>query len=283
MNFLAVVAMLIPALSLFAQPLHATPLAPAAVVDHYYESLLGRAPTPAESVRWDADVARLAAQGHDPREILVSVATELANGAAYRDLRRDDVAFVADMHRTFLLREPAPGESAAWGAQLAAGVPRSAVLAQFQSMPVYRAWLGREVPTAEARADVTLLLELYRGYLARLPEDDGLGKWTGRLRDAACRGVEAMHVEIEAITAGFQDSKEYRARARSDAEFVGDLFATYVRREVAVADVLALVRQREAGASRAGLRQAFMASPDFQATLEALAEEGCLRSSARLH
>ena len=99
----------------------------------------------------------------------------------------------------------------------------------------------------------------------------------GRFRTAQCQGASAVTAHAEAISSAYALSPEYSARARSNAQYVGDLYNAFLRRGGDLGGVLFWIGQISTSAqTREQVRQQFVASPEFQARVAAILSEGCL-------
>ena len=121
-----------------------------------------------------------------------------------------------------------------------------------------------------------MAIDLFRGTLGRLPDSAGFSFWLGRIRTAQCQGAAAVAAEVNSIAGQFFNGSEYQARARSNREFVGDVYNAYLRRGPGgdsagfnywVGQVPALGRD--------GVRAQFVPSAEFQNRVAAVVAAGC--------
>jgi serralysin len=194
----------------------------------------------------------------------------------YRGFNRTDAQFVGDLYRTFFDREPDSGGLAHWTGQLAQGLSREAVLAWFMFSPEFVAFNARYFGNNPNRPEVDGVIGIYGGFLARIPDANGLRHWVGRLRQAQCAGGSAVNAEIETLSSLFATSPEYAARGRTTANYVDDLYNTFLRRGADLEGSAYWVQRIDSGASsREDARRAFIASPEFQARVQAIIAAGC--------
>jgi hypothetical protein len=126
------------------------------------------------------------------------------------------------------------------------------------------------------RAENYGVVDFYRGIMNRLPEDDGFAYWLNRFRAAQCVGPAAVTAEVESISSYFFASQEYTARARTNVEYVQDLYYTFMRRYAGAEDVNYWVNELDTiSMTRENLRQFFIQSPEFQTRITAMITEGC--------
>jgi hypothetical protein len=150
------------------------------------------------------------------------------------------------------------------------------VLAAFMFSPEFANFTAAIFGNTAARAEVDVVMDFYRGILARLPDNGGFGFWVGRFRAAQCQGASAVSAEAEAISSAFAQSAEYAARARTNAQYVGDLYNAFLRRGGDLSGVQFWIDELDTGArSRENVRQAFVASSEFQARVGAIVAQGC--------
>jgi hypothetical protein len=243
---------------------------------HYYQSILRRAPDPAGKAYWDAEAARIAGLGANVNEAWFAMATTFYSSAEYAAFNRDDTGFTTDLYETFFNRSPDAGGLAYWTGQLASGMPREVLLASFTFSPEFVNFSYRIFGDTAARAEVDMVMDFYRGLLSRLPDDGGFDFWVGRFRTAQCTSMAAVMQQVDAVSSLFVSSPEYTARNRTNAQYVGDLYNTFMRRGADLTGVLYWVGKLDGGLSRDGLRQEFAKSPEFQFRVGRVASESCL-------
>jgi hypothetical protein len=88
--------------------------------------------------------------------------------------------------------------------------------------------------------------------------------------------MAAVMQQVDAVSSLFVSSPEYTARNRTNAQYVGDLYNTFMRRGADLTGVLYWVGKLDGGLSRDGLRQEFAKSPEFQFRVGRVASESCL-------
>jgi hypothetical protein len=246
------------------------------LVSHYYRSILRRAPDGGGRAFWDSEAARMQAVGVNVNEAWFSMAGYFYGGAEYLAFGRDDSAFVTDLYRTFFSRVPDGGGLAFWTGQISAGMPRGVVLADFMFSPEFVAFTQAIFGDAAVRTEIDVVGDFYRGLLARLPDTTGLDFWVARFRAAQCQGPAAVAAAAESISSLFATSGEYAARARTDSQYVGDLYNAFLRRGGDLTGVQFWVQQLASGAiTRELVRQYFVASPEFSGRIAAVVAAGC--------
>ncbi len=249
----------------------------AALVAHYYRSVLRREPDGGGQAFWETEVARAGALGASVNEAFLAMAEQFFFGSEYASFARDDAAFISDAYTTFFDRPADASGLAYWASQVGSGLTREVVLASFMFSPEFGAFMRQRLGAAAARAEVDTVMDFYRGLLTRLPDDSGFDFWMRQFRAAQCEGAPAVYRAVEAISSAFIGSAEYSGRGRTNAQYVSDLYKTFLRRGGDVAGFQFWVGQLDGGArTRDRLRQDFLASPEFSARVDALIAQGCL-------
>ncbi len=245
---------------------------------HYYRSILRRAPDAGGKVFWDGEASRVQALGANVNEVWFTMSAAFYFSAEYAAFNRDNAAFVTDLYGTFFNRAPDAAGFADWTGQLAAGMPREVVLTSFLFSPEFATFTQAIFGATTVRKEIDVVGDFYRGLLARLPDNDGFAFWVTQFRTAQCQGASAVTAQAESMSRQFAQSGEYLARNRSNGQYVGDLYNAFLRRGGELAGVQFWIAQLDSGArTREGVRQAFVASPEFQARVAAVIAQGCLQ------
>jgi hypothetical protein len=253
-------------------------IAEKSLIAHYYQAILQRQPDAGGYDYWRSEVSRLFTLGISANEAWYAMGGSFFASPEYASRGRDAAAFVTDLYRTFLLREPDGPGHGYWLDLLARGLPGDAVMASFMFSSEFQALMASIFGSGSARAEVDMVMDFYRGLLGRLPETDGFNHWLQRFRTAQCEGSESVYREVEAISSAFVNSAEYQARLRDDVEFVADMYSTFMRRGGDLAGVSYWVGQMAAQPlSHVVVRRAIIASPEFGARVQAVISQGCMR------
>jgi hypothetical protein len=255
-----------------------------ALVEHYYRSSLRRAPDAAGRQYWVNEAIRIrntfqslsGGAASSVSEAWYALAMTFFGSPEYVANGRDGPAFVADLYRTFFDREPDAAGLAHWSTLLARGLPREAVLASFMFSAEFMGFNTAFYGGGANRPEVDTVMDLYRGFFARLPDDAGLAYWVGRMRQAQCIGAQAVTLEVDSLSHLFANSGEYASRQRSTSQFVADLYNAFMRRGADPPGVAYWVQQLDGGSrSHDDARRAFVASPEFQARVQSIIAAGC--------
>jgi hypothetical protein len=162
-------------------------------------------------------------------------------------------------------------------ANLAQGMPREVALAQFMFSTEFKGFSDLIFGVSAARGEVDAVMDFYRGLLSRLPDDSGFNFWVGRFRAAQCQGQSAILAEVEAISSAFTLSPEYAGRARTNAQYVGDLYNAFLRRGGDLQGVQYWINQISSGVrTREQVRAEFKSSTEFGQRVVAIIQQGCL-------
>ena len=246
------------------------------LVTHYYRSILRRAPDAGGKAFWEGEATRVAGLGANVNETWFAMAQGFFGSAEYAAFARDNTGYVTDLYVTFFNRAPdAPG-LAFWTSSLQQGMPREVALASFMFSPEFTNFAQAIFGNTAVRAEIDTVVDFYRGILSRLPDSGGFNFWRQIFRTAQCNGSGAVTTQADAISKSFLQGAEYAARNRTNAQYVGDLYNAFLRRGGDLQGVLFWVNAiNGGGSSREQVRQAFVASPEFQARVQAVIAAGC--------
>jgi uncharacterized delta-60 repeat protein len=244
---------------------------------HYYRTILRREADAAGKAFWDAEAARMQALGASVNEAWYAMAQLFFSSPEYLGFARDDTGFVTDLYNAFFSRAPDGPGLAYWVSQLEQGMPREVLLAGFMFSPEFIDFTRNLFGATAVRAEVDMVMDFYRGLLARLPEAEGFAAWLDVFRLAQCQNADAVRYEANAISKAFIESGEHAARNRSNAQYVGDLYNAFLRRGGDLDGVRFWIEQLDSNVrSRESLRQSFVGSPEFQARVQAVVNQGCM-------
>ena len=251
-------------------------LAEKSLVSHYYRSILRRAPDSGGRGFWNGEASRMIQLGADLNETWYALAMNFFTSGEYLAFNRDNAGFVTDLYNTFFNRAPDSGGLGFWANNLNQGMPREVALAEFMFSAEFRSFTQSIFGNTSVRPEVNMVVDFYRGLLARLPDSSGFNFWLQRFRAAQCQGPSSVVAEVDAISSAFINGVEYNQRSRGNAQFVGDLYNAYLRRGGDLEGVKYWIGQLNSGAqTRNQLRLAFQASPEFSNRVSAVAAAGC--------
>jgi hypothetical protein len=243
------------------------------LVPHFYRTILRREPDAGGGAFWEGELARVTGMGASASEVWFAMTSAFFASAEYAALHRDDVGFVTDLYASFLDRAADSSGMAYWTSLLAQGMPRDVIAAALMFSPEFAAMTGSGAKSARVETDV--VLDFYRGLLARLPDSGGFSHWLTNFRSAQCQGAAAVSAQADAISAAFANGAEAAARGRTNAQYVADLYNAFLRRGGDLAGVRHWIQQLDRGVPRDEVRRAFLASPEFSARVQAVASAGC--------
>ena len=246
------------------------------LVTHYYRSILRRAPDSAGQAFWESEAARVVGQGANVNEAWYALAMTFFASGEFAAQGLTDAQFVTALYTTFFNRQPDSAGLSFWTGQLGAGLPREVALAEFMFSAEFRNFSQAIFGNTQVRAEIDMAGDFFRGLLGRIPDSGGFSFWVGRFRTAQCQGGNAVYAQVEAISSAFATSAEYSARNRSNAQYVGDLYNAFLRRGGDNDGVQFWIGRLNSGtATREQVRQAFVASPEFNARIINVVNQGC--------
>jgi len=257
--------------------------ASAALIQHYYESILGRVPEPSGQAHWEDEVARLQNLGVDRPEVFRVMAAQFFTSDEYLNKNNADAQYVADLYHTFFQREPDQAGLTYWIGQLAAGLPRDIVLYEFLFSGEFTNYMRGQFGETASRAEALAIIDFYRGLLGRLPDDDGFRYWLEQFQTAQCQGTEAINAAAEAISRLFATSPEYHNRARTNSEYLQDLYNAFLRRGADLNGFTYWLNRLDSGdLTREQARRAFVATAEFQGRVNQIIRQGCVNAVTTL-
>ena len=247
------------------------------LVTHYYRSILRREPDAGGKSFWQGEAARMQSIGANVNEAWFAMAQQFYFSPEYLGFNRTDNAFVTDLYVTFFNRAPDAGGLDFWTSQLSQGMPREVVLAAFMFSQEFANFTQAIFGNTAARAEVDAVMDFYRGLLSRLPDPGGFDFWIQRFRAAQCQGAGAVNAAVESISSDFMNGAEYFNKGRTNAQFVGDLYNSFLRRGGDLGGVQFWINDLDSTArTRENVRQNFVGSPEFQGRVTAIVNQGCM-------
>jgi hypothetical protein len=128
-----------------------------------------------------------------------------------------------------------------------------------------------------ARPEVNVVMDFFRGILNRLPDSAAFNFWVGQLRAAQCQSPGAVYDAVNNMSFSFIFGAEYTNRARTNSQYVTDLYNAFLRRGGDTAGVNFWIDQLNTAAKdRNTERTDFIASPEFAARVNDVVNAGCL-------
>ena len=251
------------------------------LVTHYYRSILRRAPDAPGKAFWESEAVRLQSIGANVNEAWFAMASFFYFSGEYASFNRDNIGFVTDLYNTFFNRTPDGGGLSFWSGLMTSGMPREVVLASFEFSSEFAAFTQAIFGNTAARAEVDVVGDFYRGLLARLPDQGGFDFWVQKFRTAQCTGgggaAGAVYTQVESISSSFANSGEYAGKNRTNSQYVGDLYNSFLRRGGDLNGVQFWINQLNTAAmTREQVRQQFIASSEFQGRVTNVINQGCI-------
>jgi hypothetical protein len=249
------------------------------LVDHYYQSILSRAPDSGGKSFWEGEAVRMQGINVDIKEAYMVMAGFFFNSAEYVGRATSNSQYVSDLYHTFFNRAPDSGGLAYWNNQLASGLPRNVVMYSFLFSNEFGSFMTGLFGTTTSRAEVYAVVDFYRGVLGRLPDTGGFDNWLGQFRTAQCAGASApgaIYNAVESISAAFLNSPEYRGRNRTNTDYVSDLYYAFLRRGGDLTGVNFWIDRLNTGTqTREQMRRDFINTPEFNGRVDAIIAQGC--------
>ena len=138
---------------------------------------------------------------------------------------------MTDLYQTFLNRAPDPDGFNFWLDYLAQGLTRDMLITQFAYCDEFKLYIEGVLGSGASRPENSLVNDLYRGFLNRLPDTAGFNSWLGLMRNAQCAGSQQQIRDLSGqIALGFIQSAEYGLRNRNNSQYVEDLYNGILRR-----------------------------------------------------
>lgn len=119
-----------------------------------------------------------------------------------------------------------------------------------------------QVVTLRGSAEKSLVVHFYSAILARPADDGGKAFWQSEAARVAALGADPNEAWYAMATA-FYSSAEYTAQRRSDADFVADLYDSFLNRLPDSAGLAYWTEQLANGLPREAVLAALMLSPEF--------------------
>jgi hypothetical protein len=224
------------------------------LVTWYYQSILDRDPEPDGAEAWTAEIQRILSLGIDVKEGFIALGKLFFNSGEYLSKSVSDEAYIIELYETFLGRTPSgigeeAGEVDDWMAELEGGLTRNLLLNYFIFSEEFRIYMEEIFGDTTVWPEYSLVNDLYRGFLSRLPEDSGFNDWLALMQDAQCTGEQAVQDLTNEIGILFIQGAEYAARNPEldnpdfSSEFVTNLYDAVLRRGAELAGYLAWKEQ----------------------------------------
>jgi hypothetical protein len=250
------------------------------LVTWYYQSILDRDPEPGGAEGWASEIERIVSLGIDIREGFIALGKLFFNSGEYLAKGTSDADFITDLYETFLGRTPSGigeevGEVDDWMAELEGGLTRDLLLNYFIFSEEFRIYMEGIFGDTTVWPEYNLVNDLYRGFLSRLPDDEGFNAWLALMQEAQCTGEQAVRDVTLEIVVTFLYSAEYIARGTDNSNYIEDLYNGILRRGAELGGYLAWLDYLNSGASREEVLQLFVDSDEFQGRVQEVIDAGC--------
>lgn len=162
--------------------------------------------------------------GADPREIYRNLNKLFFWSPEYISFNRHNGDFVTDLYWAYLNRGPDSGGLSYWTGLLDnQNLNRDVVQGNFQKSAEFDAYMTSQLGVAPQRPEISLVMDAFRGFLSRQPDETEGPAWRTYLREAQC-GQASVATRAHVLVESFLTDDEYLARARSVSEYVADLY-----------------------------------------------------------
>jgi PKD repeat protein len=257
------------------------------LVAWYYQSILDRCPEQGGAESWAAEIERIVSLGIDIKEGFIALGKLFFNSEEYLLKGKTDEAYIVDLYETFLHRTPSGigvevGEVDDWEAELTGGLTRNLLLNYFIFSDEFRTYMEGIFGPNTTRPEYSLVNDLYRGFLSRLPDNGGYNSWLALMQEAQCTGAQAVRDLTNQIGLLFIQSAEYEVRNPEfgnpdfSSEFVTNLYDAVLRRGAELAGYLDWKGYYDSGTlTKEEILQFFVESDEFQGRVHEVIAAGC--------
>jgi hypothetical protein len=247
------------------------------LIGSYYNNILGRTTEAGADIIWAKEIERIFSLGIDISEGFIALAKLFFNSPEYIGYNKTPADYISDLYHTFFGREPDEGGLTFWTDLLQRGVSRNTIMTYFAYSDEFKAYMQTILGPDPTRPEGNLINDLYRGFMTRLPDDEGFQYWLGRMRSAQCEGPNAIKALCNEIAFLFTHSSEYIAKNRTDNEYVEDLYNGIMRRSAFNPDEYTFWLDKIATGklTRDAVLQEFINSPEFLNRVNNVIAAGC--------
>jgi hypothetical protein len=253
----------------------------------YYQSILDRDPEQGGAEGWASEIERIVSLGIDVKEGFIALGKLFFNSEEYIDMVNTDESYIIDLYETFLGRTPSGigeevGEVDDWMAELEGGLTRNLLLNYFIFSEEFRTYMEGIFGSCPVWPEYSLVNDLYRGFLSRLPDNSGFNSWLALMQEAQCTGEQAVRDLTNQIGLDFIHSPEYEARNPEfsnpdfSSEFVTNLYDAVLRRGAELTGYLDWKEQYDSDTlTKEEILQFFVNSDEFQGRVQEVIDAGC--------
>ena len=248
------------------------------LVTKYYNDILERAPEPGGAEGWTTEIERIVSLGIDIIEGYIALARLFFNSNEYVMLRKSDSQYITDLYQTFLNRTPTLSEINYWLGFITQGLTRDALLSCFAYSEECKLYLYGIFGVSAVSPENNLVNDFYRGFLNRLPDNEGFNNYLTQMRNAQCAGAQQVKNLSRQIALGFVQCAEYTLRNRNNSQYVEDLYNGILRRgpdPAGFAFWINLLNNRTY--TREQLLDFFVSSAEFQIRVQEVIVAGCVQ------
>ncbi|UCF93147.1 MAG: DUF4214 domain-containing protein [Desulfobacterales bacterium] len=233
-------------------------------ISNYYICILDRDPDLAGLEGWQNEIMRMASLDVDVKEGFIALAKFFFNAEEYQLQNKTNGQYVSDLYQTFFNRAPDQAGWEYWVGLLEQGLSRNVILNFFVYSDEFKLYMQNLYGGKTGLPECNLVNDFYRGLQDRLPDSAGFRRWVAWMRDAMYTSQQAVRDLAHQIALGFVQSPEYALRARSDHEFLEDLYNGILRRGAQKEEFDGWLEYMRTGMTREQILQEFTNSAEFQ-------------------
>jgi hypothetical protein len=245
------------------------------LIDNFFSKIFGRSSSWADKFFWQSEVERMRRYGADPREVYRAISKNFFNAPEYLARNRTNAQFIEDLYQTYFQRSADPIGFAHWLEQLALGFPRDTIIQGFMYSAEFDIFMNQHLTPNYHRADIALVLDVYRAAFHRLPDDIGLPGWLSPLR-TNCTNAPQQAANARAFLRGVFNSQEYSSLGRTNQQFLGDMYDAVLRRYPEIGGWNAWLAIINSGASRSSIIDGIVDSQEFAIRTDGIYAQGCI-------
>jgi Domain of unknown function (DUF4214) len=245
------------------------------LIDNFFAKIFGRPASWADKFLWQSEVERMRLYGADPREVYRAISKIFFNSQEYLNRNRTNNQFIEDLYQAYFQRASDPGGLALWLGQLTLGYPRDTIIQGSMYSAEFDLFMNQHLTPNYHRADIALILDVYRAAFHRLPDDTGLPGWLAPIR-SNCQNPAQQAANARNFMRGVFNSQEYSNLGRSNEQFLGDMYDAVLRRYPEIAGWNGWLAIINSGASRSSIIDGIVNSDEFAIRTNGIYAQGCI-------
>ena len=245
------------------------------LIENFFAKIYGRPVSWSDKFLWHSEVEHMRLYGADPREVYRAMSKNFFNAQEYLNRNRTNDQFIEDLYQTYFQRSADPGGLVHWRGQLTLGFPRDTIIQGFMYSAEFDVFMNQHLTPNYHRADVALILDVYRAAFHRLPDDTGLPGWLAPIR-ANCQNPSQQATAARNFMRGVFNGQEYALLGRSNEQFLGDLYDAVLRRYPEIAGWNGWLAYINSGVDRPTIVDGIVNSGEFANRTNGIYAQGCI-------